>query len=187
MEGGNAGAPGSLAWLSYALMTVVAWGVYGVFLHTGQVALGDPAHGRYKSFLLVGVAYFVTAVLAPLALLVLGGASWSFPARGVAWSLTAGLVGAIGAFCVLLAFGASGSPPVVMSIVFAGAPIVNATVALVMHPPAGGWLRLRWQFVLGIALAALGGCLVTLYRPSAATPSPRAAVELPAHAPAEPR
>jgi hypothetical protein len=49
-----------------------------------------------------------------------------------------------------------------MSIVFAGAPVVNAFVAMAFHPPAHG---LRWQFVLGIALAAVGGGLVTLYRP----------------------
>ena len=30
---------------------------------------------------------------------------------------------------------------------------------------AGGWSALRWQFYLGIALAAIGGCLVTLYKP----------------------
>jgi branched-subunit amino acid ABC-type transport system permease component len=42
---------------------------------------------------------------------------------------------------------------------------VNAVVALLMHPPAGGWSALRWQFFLGIALAAIGGCLVTLYKP----------------------
>ncbi|GEM_PF-726544 len=75
------------------------------------------------------------------------------------------LVGALGAFCVLLAFGAKGTPSVVMSIVFAGAPIVNAIVALALHPPAGGWSALRWQFIAGILLAALGGYLVTLYRP----------------------
>ena len=79
-------------------------------------------------------------------------------------------VGAIGAFGVLLAFGAKGSPAVVMSIIFAGAPVVNAVVALSLHPPAGGWSSLRWQFVAGIALAAIGGCMVTLYKPGPASP-----------------
>jgi drug/metabolite transporter (DMT)-like permease len=83
----------------------------------------------------------------------------------MAWSLLAGAVGAIGAFCVLLAFGAKGSPAVVMSIVFAGAPIVNAIASIAMHPPAGGWSSFRWPFVLGMVLAAVGGCLVTLYKP----------------------
>jgi len=59
-----------------------------------------------------------------------------------------------------------------MSIIFAGAPIVNATAALLMHPPTGGFSGLRWQFVAGIALAALGGMLVTLYKPAPGAPKP---------------
>ena len=82
----------------------------------------------------------------------------------------AGIVGAIGAFGVLLAFGAKGTPAVVMSIVFAGAPVVNAIYSLTLHPPAGGWGSIRPQFYLGIVLAALGGCLVTFYKPNPPVP-----------------
>jgi hypothetical protein len=159
-----------MSWLVFALMTVVSWGLYGILLHSGQLGMADPAAGRYKAFLFVGIAYFLTAVLAPLMALKVSGAAWSFPARGMLWSLLAGIVGAIGAFCVLLAFGAKGSPAVVMTIVFAGAPIVNAVTAIVLHPPAGGWGSLRWQFVAGLLLAALGGGLVTLYKPAAPPP-----------------
>lgn len=164
-------------WLFYALLTVASWGVYGAFLHTGQVSMGDPINGRYKAFLFVGIAYFLTAVLAPLAVLVVKGATWSFPAKGLWWSLIAGIVGAIGAFGVLLAFGAKGTPAVVMSIVFAGAPVVNAVYSLATHPPAGGLGAVKPQFFLGIALAAVGGCLVTFYKPNppAKKPQPVAA------------
>jgi len=179
MSGGAAEA--GIHWLVFALMTVLTWGLYGVFLHAGQTSMADPVNGRYRAFLFVGIAYFLTAVLAPLALLILRGASWQFPARGIGWSLLAGLVGAAGAFCVLLAFGAKGSPGVVMSIVFAGAPIVNALTAFAMHPPAGGLGTLRWQFLLGIALAAVGGCLVSLYKPEA--PAPAAGVLSPSAGP----
>jgi len=154
-----------MTWLIFALMTVVSWGLYGVFLHRGQVSMANPIHGRYQAFLFVGIAYLLTAVIGSAFMLIVNGASWSFPVKGMVWSTLAGLVGAVGAFCVLLAFGAKGTPPVVMSIVFAGAPIVNAIVATAMHPPAGGWASLRWQFILGILLAAIGGCLVTLFRP----------------------
>lgn len=162
-----------MSWLVFALMTVVSWGLYGIFLHSGQTAMADKSNALYKSFLFVGLAYFLTAVLAPLAILVVRKADWNFPGAGMGWSLVAGIVGAAGAFCVLLAFGAGGKPGVVMSIVFAGAPIVNAVVALAQHPPAGGFGTIKWQFYLGIILAALGGCLVTFYKPP--PPRPQAA------------
>jgi len=155
----------SMTWLLFALMTVVSWGLYGVFLHSGQMGMADPVNGRYKAFLFVGIAYLITAVVGPVIMLLISGASWSMPAKGMNWSLLAGVVGALGAFCVLLAFGAKGTPSVVMSIVFAGAPVVNAVVAFTMHPPSGGFRAMRWQFLAGIALAALGGYLVTRYRP----------------------
>jgi len=166
----GAGGTGT-AWLIFALMTVATWGLYGLFLHQGQTSMADPEMGRYKAFLFVGVAYFITAVVGPLVILAMNGSNWSFPAQGMAWSLLAGLVGAAGAFCVLLAFGAKGSPAVVMSIIFAGAPIVNAIVALLWHPPAGGLSVLRWQFVVGILLAALGGFMVTKYKPPPGAPA----------------
>ena len=164
-------------WLVFALMTVVSWGVYGIFLHTGQLGMKDAANGRYKAFLFVGLAYFLTAVLAPLAMLLVRGADWNYPKSGMGWSLLAGIVGAIGAFCVLLAFGAKGTPSVVMAIVFAGAPIVNAVVSIIQHPPEGGWNAIKPQFFLGIALAAVGGCLVTLYKPNPTPAKPQAAVK----------
>jgi hypothetical protein len=155
-------------WLAFALATVASWGLYGVLLHLGQLGVGDPENGRIKAVLCVGVAYVLVAVLAPLAILVSAGASWTYPAKGLVFSILAGTAGAIGARSVLLAFGAKGNPAVVMSIVFAGAPIVNAVVALLVHPPHGGWSSLKPQFLAGILLAAVGGLLVMRYRPAAA-------------------
>ena len=153
-------------WLIFVIMTVASWGLYGIFLHRGQLSMEDAVHGRFKAFLFVGLAYLLTAVIGSAVMLILNGAEWNFTSKGVSWSFLAGLVGAIGAFGVLLAFGAGGRPAVVMSIVFAGAPIVNAIVATLAHPPPGGWGTVRWQFVAGILLAAIGGCLVTFYKPS---------------------
>src|SRR5262245_46531240 len=164
-------------WLAYALATVLAWGLYEFLLHLGQLGMADPANGRIKSFLCVGVAYVLVAVLAPLALLLSAKASWSFPGKGLVLSILAGIAGAVGALCVLLAFGAKGNPAVVMSIVFAGAPVVNAVVALLVHPPEGGWGSLRWQFIAGIVLAALGGLLVMRYRPASPPPGAPPAAE----------
>lgn len=156
-----------MAWLGFALLSVCTWGVYGLLLHTGTMGMADPANGRYKAFLFVGLAYLLVAVIGPLVVLKVRGVAWgSLPAKGVGWSTIAGLAGAIGAFGILLAFSAKGTPAVVMSIVFAGAPVVNAIVAMILHPPSGGLRALDWRFVVGIAMAAVGGCLVTLFRPA---------------------
>ena len=76
-----------MTWLVFALLTVVSWGVYGVFLHTGQTSMGgDPSVARYKAFLFVGIAYFLTAVLAPLLLLMTKGAAFSgYSSKGMWW------------------------------------------------------------------------------------------------------
>ena len=155
-----------MTWLIFVALTVLCWGVYGVMLHTGQMAMEDPVNGRYKAFLFVGIAYLFAAVFGSLIVLKLNNVDWTFAPTGIWWSTVAGIAGAIGALGVVLAFGAKGSPAVVMSIVFAGAPIVNAFVAMAVHPPAGGLAALNWPFILGIAMAAGGGCLVTLFRPA---------------------
>src|SRR5438270_11814662 len=100
----NPQGPG-MTWLVFAMLTVVSWGLYGVFLHTGQTSMGggpDLSIARYKAFLFVGLAYFLTAVLAPLFLLMLTGAAWSgYTANGLSWSLIPGAAGALGALVVL--------------------------------------------------------------------------------------
>ena len=159
-----------MSWLAFALMTVACWGVYGILLHSGQIELGGGPGGkdpeaRYKSFLLVGFAYFVIAVMAPAVIILSksGGLDfWNYPWKGVKLSFIAGVVGAFGAFFVLMAFGAGGKPWVVMTIVFAGAPVVNAVISLMIHPPKSA---IPPQFILGLAMAVVGGGLVTLYKP----------------------
>ena len=156
-------------------MTVICWGTYGVCMHTGSASMKNPEHGRIMAFLWVGLAYFLTAVIAPIIILKLKGGPidfWAYPAKGWQWSLIAGTLGAIGALGVLLAFGASPNPPVyvpvVMSIIFAGAPIVNAVVNTTKN---NGWANVQWPFVLGILLAAFGGYLVTKHAPKPGPPA----------------
>ena len=172
-------------WLLFALLTVVTWGVYGVLLHKGSMGMADMVNGRYKAFLFVGFAYFLVAVLAPLVMLRLSGKPGatnflSYPTTGWVWSLIAGVVGAVGAFGVLLAFGAAPQPkaayvPVVMSIIFCGAPIVNAFVSMMEHPPTDGLASVKWQFWAGILIAAIGGSMVALYKPDAPAPAVKSA------------
>ncbi len=172
-------APASNAWFAFALITVVTWGVYGILLHKGQVAMADPVNGRMKAFLFVGIAYFLVAVLAPLAILK-GAAFSNYPTAGWSWSLIAGVAGAVGAFGTLLAFGAKGRPPEVMAIVFAGAPVINAIVSLYISRHEIDFSNVSWKFYVGIALALVGGALVTLYKPNPAPKKPGVAQVSPA-------
>ena len=159
------------SWLLFALLTVACWGLYGIFLHKGQVKMADPVNGKYKAFLFVGLAYFLIAVLAPLALLIKNGVTWKMPGDAITWSLLAGVVGALGAFFVLLAFANKGIPSVVMSIIFAGAPIINAAISIMIMEGLK-FSSIDYRFFLGILMAAAGGCLVTFYKPH---PSPKKA------------
>ena len=184
----SAPAPAASTWLAFTLLTVFTWGVYGILLHKGQVLMGDPVNGRYKAFLFVGIAYFLTAVLAPLALLMSKGAAFTgYTSAGSWWSLIAGIAGAIGAFGVLLAFGAKGNPSVVMSIVFAGAPVINALVSVYISRHEIDFGKVNPLFYAGIALALLGGGLVTLYKPVVAPKKPVAQAAAPAATPSAPK
>jgi drug/metabolite transporter (DMT)-like permease len=177
-------APGH-TWLIYTMLTVLSWGVYGILLHKGQTLMrvpgdtaADPAILRYKAFLFVGVAYFLTAVLAPLFLLMSKGQAFvDYTSGGAWWSLIAGIAGAVGAFGVLLAFGAKGTPPVVMSLVFAGAPLVNALLGSILHPPKDGWSHVNPLFFAGIVLALAGGYMVARYNPANLVPPKKAPMQ----------
>lgn len=161
-------------WLTFALMTVVSWGVYGVLLHKGRgnMPMGsETPHAGLKAFLFVCVAYALIG-LAAAALLKLRGSNWSFTADGIKWSLIAGVAGAVGAFTLVLALGAAAqiykgaAAAAVMPIVFGGAPIVNTIVAMGLHPPEGGMKALPMPFLFGCVLAAVGAFLVAKYAPS---------------------
>jgi hypothetical protein len=167
----------TMNWFYLALVTVACWGLYGIFLHAGQVGMKDPQLGRYKAFLFVGIAYFLTAVLAPLIILLASkNMDWNMPPKGMWISLFAGILGATGAKAGM-------NPGIVavsvMSIIFAGAPIVNAIVGIAMHPPKGGFSAIPVPFILGILLAAVGGFMVTKYKPASAPPPKITAPERP--------
>ncbi len=172
--------------LLFALGTVLCWGVYSVLLHMGSVEMGKGAAGppdltgnRMKAFLLVGIAYFLVAIVAPVVIMKMRGTSWQFPTAGWAWSFVAGVAGAVGAFFLLMALSSGRSmaeskyvlPLLVPAIVFAGAPIVNTIVSTTKE---GNWGYVNWKFIAGIVLAAAGTAMVMKFKP-APPPDPAAA------------
>jgi hypothetical protein len=138
----------------------LSWGIYVPVLHEGQTTLGgNPSTRALRAFLCVGLAYFITAVLVPLGLMFAGvvDKDFQFTARGATFATLGGIAGAAGALCIILSIKFEGNPLFIAPLVFAGAPIVNAIISLLWHPPKflPGPL-----FYAGIVLAAVGAGLV---------------------------
>src|SRR5207302_4980313 len=126
------------------------------------------------AFLSVCIAYFVTAVVIPLIALyfgLAGGESIDFKAKdgsvnsyALMFSTLGGIAGALGALCIIFSIKNGGKPLYVAPLVFAGAPIVNAILSVIWHPPENGFRAETmpgWMmFAAGILLAAIGAGLV---------------------------
>lgn len=149
-------------WLVFVVLTVLCWGAYVPMIHSGQKMIGGKAAGLW-AMLTVGAAYFLVAVLAPVALLAARGELGAVPPmRGIGVALFAGVLGAVGALGVILALMNGGTPQTVPPLVFAGAPVVSTLVAMMLHPPKESPSPV---FFFGILLAAAGAGLVLYFKP----------------------
>ncbi len=151
-----------MRFLIFVVLTIIAWGAYGVTLHEGQVELGDGGQlSRWKPLVLVGVAYFLIAVIYPLIMIPREGkGNWA--PSGMFWSFIAGAVGAIGALGIILAFMFGGKPVFVMPLVFGFAPVINTFVTAVM---ARTMRQASLIFYLGVLVVAIGGAGVMFFKP----------------------
>ena len=169
----------NFTFLVFVILTFCCWGVYGPVLHLGQEALGDGPRqlSSLRPFICVGIAYFLIAVVYPLFVLQTKGESGSWSAGGITWSFIAGLVGAIGALGIILAFKFGGKPVYVMPLVFGLAPVVNTFVTMTM---AGTFKQAKPIFFVGIVLAALGAAGVMRFKPKpkVAQPEKTAAMQM---------
>jgi hypothetical protein len=158
----------------FILGAALTWGIYVPSIHLA--AKGTPGislNSNLRAFLFVGVAYFLTAVLIPLALIfafnydptaVPGKVNWG--SKGITWGLLAGTFGAAGALCVIFAVTKAGRPwgPLyVAPLVFAGAPIVNTLATLLYFHPVK--TLPDWKFFLGLVMAAAGAVMVMVFKP----------------------
>ncbi len=162
----------------FVLGTVACWGAYGPVLHKGQQAM---AGSRLRPFICVGVAYFLIAVLAPLAMLIAVGEEGGFSAKGVIWSLMGGAAGAVGALGIILAFNSGGKPVYVMPLVFGGAPVINTLVSIA-GAEAG---QVSSLFYAGLIMVIIGAATVLVFAPKPARGTVRAS-RADAPAPAKP-
>jgi hypothetical protein len=148
-----------MTWMVFVLGAALSWGAYGVLLHKGQTTLGNPL----KALLCVGLAYFVIGVMVPVAALSSQSGLRPFSTSGAITASIAGALGALGAACIIYAFRSGGLPVYVMPLVFAGAPIVNVLVSMLVHPPKSAINPLLY---VGFALASIGVAMVLYFRPS---------------------
>ena len=149
-----------MTWTIFVLGAVLSWGVYGVMLHQGQTTLGNPL----KALLCVGVAYFLVGVIVPVGALSAQGNLSNFNSAGVTTATIAGILGAVGAVCIIYSFRTGGIPLYVMPLVFGGAPIVNVLYSMFLHPPK---VAPSPMLYLGFVLASVGAGMVLYFRPAA--------------------
>jgi hypothetical protein len=97
----------SLPWWVYVIVAGLAWGTYVPIIFYGGTELTTKPGtigGRLASILCVGIAYFVMAVLIPIVLMISNSEDrpvWKM--NGLVFSGLAGVMGAVGAICVIFA------------------------------------------------------------------------------------
>jgi hypothetical protein len=94
----------NIPWWGYVVLAGLSWGTYVPIIFYGGSVLGGNASARLMAILCVGVAYFLLAVVLPLALFASGQQPWpAVNTNGLVFSGLAGVAGAIGAICVVFA------------------------------------------------------------------------------------
>ncbi|MGC1272229.1 MAG: hypothetical protein WBC44_00875 [Planctomycetaceae bacterium] len=158
--------------LLFVIGAAMSWGIYVPTIHKATGLVGS----NLRAFLLVGMAYFLTAVLIP-ALLIFAfnwdptaKANPNFDGIGVKWGLFAGTMGAVGALCVIFAVvnAGKGGAIYVAPLVFAGAPIINTIATLAYFHPVK--TTPDWRFFAGLVLAIAGATMVMIFKPTEAKP-----------------
>ena len=150
-------------WMWFVLIAVVSWGAYVPMVHKGAQAFGG-GKGSFRAFLFVGLAYFLMAGAILLYISISKIEPLVMTSKGMSTSTIAGILGAAGALGVIFATSRyGGSPLVVAPLVFAGAPIVNTFVSMMLHRPENAP---RPLFYVGLLLAAAGAAIVLRFRPT---------------------
>src|SRR5260370_20843487 len=108
-----------MGWVLFVAGAVLSWGIYGSMLADGQMQLGSPL----KALLCVGAAYFLVGVIVPVAALSAQGGLSNFNTGGAIAATIGGILGAVGAVCIIWAFRSGGAPPDVMPPWFPSPPV----------------------------------------------------------------
>jgi drug/metabolite transporter (DMT)-like permease len=179
-------------WLMYAVFAGLCWGTYVPFVQQGILGFNRNA---VASFLCVGIAYLLVAVLVPLGFFVIDERTrpqWT--TYGTVFAVLAGIAGALGALCVILGNRAVGSMAAdklitpdeavqyrmyIAPVIFALAPLINTLVSVVWHPTPEAIFHFElkpigWKLILGIVLTGVGAALVLYSKEEAETSAKKA-------------
>jgi drug/metabolite transporter (DMT)-like permease len=183
-------------WIVFVLIAGLCWGTYVPFVAEG----GKMLKNSYGSFLCVGVAYFLIAVIYPIGVLWLRGESPNWSPSAITLATLAGVAGALGALCVIFAtasakmYNTEIGSLFIAPLIFAAAPLINTLVSLVWHPTKDAILDFHlpetaphWTFFVGIVLTGTGAALV-LYSKALgeAAPKPQPAAQAKVETPVPP-
>ena len=154
-------------------MTAFFWGIYGVVLRAGthwmnlkQESFQGELGIALRAFVGVGLAYFLIAVLVPVALLNQKRETGYWSVSGTIMALFAGAVGALGALGVSLALAFKAPAIIVMPIVFGGAPVINTLLTSYLNK---SFNQIKPLFIVGMLMVALGMVGVFINRPAPAS------------------
>ena len=155
--------------LAFTAMTAFFWGIYGIVLHRGTSLMElkeETFQGEIgvslRAFVGVGLAYFLIAVLVPVALLNRKRETGYWSVSGTMMSLFAGAVGALGALGVTLALSFKAQAIYVMPLVFGGAPVINTLLTSYLNK---SFKQIKPMFLIGMLMVALGMIGVFVNKP----------------------
>ena len=157
--------------LAFVAGAALSWGVYVPLVHDATTRFGS----TLRAFLMVGIAYFLVAVLIPSFFIFYKGdptakdsakLNWATPS--ITFGILAGIAGAAGALCVIFAVKEAGSaaPFIVAPLVFAGAPIINTIVSVTIFAHGKKFESLSASFYIGLVVAIAGMLLVMFNKPN---------------------
>jgi len=129
----------------------------------GEEIDGKLQLARWKPFIMVGIAYFLIAVIYPIFILTTKDEQGHWTIGGFVWSFVAGIITSFGALGIILAFNYGGRPVFVMPLVFGCAPVVNTLVTMIM---ARTFKEASLFFYTGVLVVAIGAAGVMYFKPS---------------------
>jgi drug/metabolite transporter (DMT)-like permease len=171
----------SRIWVLFVVLAGLCWGVYIPLVAGGGKMIFPPppsSINSYASILCVGAAYFLIAILFPVAILLIRRRKPDWSVKGVTYATLAGAAGALGALCVVFATIEFKGPRIyVAPIIFSLAPVINTLVSLFWHPDEGAFRvglpreKPHWSLYIGILCAGAGAFFVLLAKELSETKS----------------